>query len=417
MPKQLHQEGGTCWFYSILNAMILSKFGRRVLLKKVNAFYRSLSQEQKALFDNKYLCLKATPQNRGFVFLKFVMSFWKGKTYRGKTKKLIMNLGINENKAGNAGAFPNIEREKMLKTLKIPYSVMYSDKPEKFKGPGARSEMVIVRDSKSTKSIKMFDTTDKDPVLNIPLTLPGYPSYELDHAVLGIEFITMASHYNTPNVGEEGDHAISCIRLPNGEYRIVEPNGNQDPCVWTNPASVGAFFRNKWYKRTYGWNIVKWGYDSFVYVKNDSKLPKFDIGKEAAATAVTLGVNKEGHKILVGPRGGRYVQLAVGKEALPKTVRTPQSAATNGKNTQGRVIYKGPEGARYVIVVGKDGKRYKRYMRKIGPVAPVKTPPKKKPVGTNAKGRAIYKGVSGGRYVIVTGKDGKRYKKYMPKQK
>ena len=415
MPKQLHQEGGTCWFYSILNCMLLSKLGRRVLLKKVNAFYRSLSPDQKALFDNKYLCLKATPQNRGFVFLKFVWNFWKGRTYRGKAEKLVGNIGIeNANQKVITGAYANLERENMLRTLKIPFSVLYSDKPDKFKGPGARSEMVIKCDSSLKKPMGLYDISEKKPVglENIPLHLPGYPSFELDHATLSIKF-------KTEN-GREAGHAVSCIRLPNGEYRIIEPNGNQDPCIWTNPSAVRLFFKSGWYKEAYDWDITQWGYNSIVYVKNDSKLPKFDVGKEAAKTPVNLGVNKEGQKILVGPRGGRYVQLAVGKAARPErkalsTAKTPAKVEKNGTNSKGRVIYKGPEGGRFVIYQGPDGKRYKRYLKVEK--TPLKTPTKK-PVGTNAQGRAIYKGVSGGRYVIVTSKDGtRRYKKYMPKQK
>ena len=208
--------------------------------------------------------------------------------------------------------------------------------------------------------------------------------------------------------------------MPNGEYRIIEPNGNQDPCIWTNPSAVRLFFKSGWYKEAYDWDITQWGYNSIVYVKNDSKLPKFDVGKEAAKTPVNLGVNKEGQKILVGPRGGRYVQLAVGKAARPErkalsTAKTPAKVEKNGTNSKGRVIYKGPEGGRFVIYQGPDGKRYKRYLKVEK--TPLKTPTKK-PVGTNAQGRAIYKGVSGGRYVIVTSKDGtRRYKKYMPKQK
>lgn len=411
MPRQLVQEGGTCWFYSILNCMLLSKLGRRVLLKKVNSLYRSLSPEQKALFDNKYLCMKATPQNRGFVFLKFASNFWKGKVYRKKAEKLIGNLGINnaEHKAV-FGSYANMEREKMLRTLKIPFSVLYSDKPEKFKGPGTRNEMVIKCHSSLKKSMGMYEVSEKVQagLENIPLTLPGYPSFELDHATLSLS--------GKDKNGRTFGHAVSCVRLPNGEYRIIEPNGNQDPCEWTKPSAVRLFVKSGWYQEAYDWDITQWGYNSIVYIRNDSKLPKFLIGKE---TPVNLGVNKEGQKILVGPRGGRYVQLAVGKAARPekKALMTAKLPEKNGTNSRGRVIYKGPEGGRFVIYQGPDGKRYKRYLR-TGAAASVKTPAKKKPVGTNSKGRAIYKGPDGGRYVIVTSKDGtRRYKKYMPKQK
>ena len=391
--------------------MLLSRLGRRVLLKRVNAFYRGLSPEQKALFDNKYLCVKATPQNRGFVFLKFVANFWKGRVYRGKAEKLIGNVGITnaENKVV-FGSYANMEREKMLKTLKIPFSVMYADKPEKFKGPGARCEMVIVTDSSLKNPMGMYEVKDKIPedLKDIPLSLPGYPNYELDHVTISLK--------GTMNGGDRPlGHAVSCVRLPNGEYRIIEPNGNQDPCRWTSPKALRLYFKSGWYKEAYDWDVTSWGYNSIVYVKNDSKLPKFETDK----TPKSIGVNKEGQKILVGPRGGRYVQLAVGKAARPekKAFVTPRKVEKNGTNSKGRVIYKGPEGGRFVIYQGPDGKRYKRYLRS-GTPAPVKTPPKKKPVGTNSKGRAIYKGSGGGRYVIITSKDGsRRYKKYIPKEK
>lgn len=400
--------------------MLLSRLGRRVLLKRVNSFYRTLSPEQKVLFDNKYLCLKATPKNRGFVFLKFVMSFWRGKLYRKKTKELIANLAItNPDFKTMVGAHPNIERERMLRVLQIPYSVMFSDKPEKFTGPKPFSQMIVICDSSLKKPIQEIDVRVKNPGLkDIPLKLEGYPDFELDHAVLNIYGIFMKDGLGR-KAGSKLTHALSCVRLPGGEYKIIEPNGNQDPCIWTDPQALNLFVKSGWYKEAYEWDIYGWGFGSIIYVKNDSTLPKFDVGKDVAKTPVNLGVNKEGHKILVGPRGGKYVQYAVGKAARPEkkalaTASTPKKVEKNGINSKGRVIYKGPDGGRFVIVVGKDGKRYKRYIR--AGVA-IKTPAKKKPVGTNSKGRAIYKGPDGGRYVIVTSKDGKRYKKYMPKEK
>lgn len=385
--------------------MLLSRLGRRVLLKRLNTFYRTLSPEQKALFDNKYLCLKATPKNKGFVFLKFVANFWKGKIYRKKAEQLMANIGIsNTEYKATFGAYPNKERERMLTTIQIPYVAMYSDKQNQ-KAPKPFTQMVVVCDSSLKKPMGMFSTSVKIPpeVKNVPLTLSGYSSFELDHATLSFK--------GRDKSGKPLGHALSCIRAPNGEYRIIEPNGNQDPVRWTDPKAVHLFMKSGWYKEAYDWEITEWGYNALVYIRN-SNLPVFTQEK----TPVNLGRNKEGRTILQGPRGGRYVQYAVGKGAklIAKPVTETPKVEKVGTNIKGRVVYQGPDGGRFVIYT-RDGKRFKRYLKK-GTPSPIKTP-KKKPIGTNSKGRSIYKGPSGGRYVIVTSKDGKRYKKYLPGQK
>lgn len=403
MPIQLRQEGGSCWFYSILNCMLLSRLGRRVLWKRVTAFYNKLTGDQKAIFDNKYLCVKSTPQNRGFVFLKFVWNFWKGKIYRKKTTKLIENLGISDaNQKTTFGAYPNIEREHMLKTLQIPFLTIYADKLEKAQNPKPFTQMVIMCNSAVRNVIKLYITNEKIPAgePNLPLTLPGHPEFELDHAILSLKAVDAR--------GNGLGHAVSCIRLPNGEYRIIEPNGNQDPCRWYDPRNIHQYIRAGLYKDIYDWDIKSWGYTSAVYIRNDSIIPKFNQEK----TPVNMGKNKEGRNILIGPKGGRYVQYAHGRVARPlrkSIAATPQKVIQT--TSKGKAVYEGPDGGRFMITV-KDGKRYKVYLKKGS--TDVKTP-KKQSIGTNAHGRLIYKGPRGGRFVIATRKEGSRYKKYILK--
>ena len=413
MPAQLLQKGNTCWFYSILNCMLLSSLGRRLLLKYMKRFVKQLTPEQMELFKNKHLCVRATPKNQGFVFYKFIYSFWQGKLYKGKTKQLIENLRVpNPDAKIQYGGYVNIEREKMLATLKMPYSMVYTNKPEKTKIKPF-SEMVVVCNYEVKKPIQVVDTRIKGKlqVNDIPLKLEGHPEFHLDHAILQI-FGTVAEK-NTPV-----SHVLSCIRLPNGEYRIVEPNGAQDPCLWIDPVSINMFIKTGWYKDTYDWDIHSWGFNSIVYIKVDSKLPPFIPTLENSRRDIQVHsptpvrpVNKYGQPILMGPKGGRYVQYAVGKAYRPlrKFLGMTPKNTTNGVNSKGRAIYTGAKGGTYVILVNAKGQRYKKYLTEAKPVVI----PKKKPIGTNVLGRNIYRGPHGGRFVIIEVANGTKIKKYL----
>lgn len=84
------------------------------------------------------------------------------------------------------------------------------------------------------------------------------------------------------------------------------------------------------------------------------------------------GRNEKGRAIMVGPRGGMYVKLGKTKKYI-MTTRIPagmfnvnetgykninynKARAPYGSNSKGRVVYQGPSGGRYIKT--NKGKRY-----------------------------------------------------------
>jgi hypothetical protein len=46
------QTRGTCWFFSIINGFLLSDAGQKILFRSMEKFYKSLTDQEKAYFDD-----------------------------------------------------------------------------------------------------------------------------------------------------------------------------------------------------------------------------------------------------------------------------------------------------------------------------------------------------------------------------
>jgi len=303
----LKQTHTTCYFYSIINCMLLSKYGRRLLLYKLRKFYKTLSDEQKKSFLDPRLCFR----KENFSFYKFVYFYWTNVIKKRKTEKsaaLLENLGLNSNV--NRGANVILAREKIFNSVGVKFSNIFVDKTKQ--APiKSTSDVVVMRDSKVYKYITLTD--------NIPTVLPNNSDFVIDHGV-----IVMEGHRITDGVRKNFSHALSLVRLPNDDYKVIDSAGGGIKliCDWRNPKNFTKLFNAKWPYHSYGsaFNYDDWGYNSIVYVRKNQ--PIFSLSNLDSKTVtkptptMNLGVNEKGRKILRGPRGGKFVLLGRSKKYI-----------------------------------------------------------------------------------------------------
>jgi hypothetical protein len=282
--------------------MIVSKYGRRLLLSKIKTFYSKLSDEEKKNFMNPRLCFR----KEVFSFYKFVYFFWLNKYKKRKTghsAALLENVGLTPNVSRGANVI--VAREKILKACGIDFTNILYDKPKKTPIKNS-TQIVFVRDSRVYKYLPL-DT-------NIPMILPENSDFALDHAIIVLE------GYRITNGVRRGlSHALSCVRLPNDDFKIIDPTGLKLTCDWRNPKNFAKIFKADWPFHSYGstFGYDDWGYNSITYVRKNQ--PTFNLSTTTTnkpAQSANLGVNNKGRKILQGPRGGKFVLLGRSKRYI-----------------------------------------------------------------------------------------------------
>jgi len=363
MTKLLIQTKGTCWFYSNLNALLLSKYGRRVIFKYMIEFYNTLSDQKKAEFigGGGFKCVR-DPAVRKFYFYKFAYDFWFYQVQHAKG----LSPNLHENIANfkehpeffKTGAYPAEQRENILYGLDIPF--------QSFLG------------SKVTNSYIISKRNALNPrgYMNQRYASKEMGDYKLDNCVMII-----AGHNGTRMLS----HALAGIVTPDDKYIVVDSNGGKSfEEDWTTEEGLERILSHY---RPHFYNEIH--YSTIMYV-NPSKLPhfnKYEFTREKET-------NKKGREIHTGAKGGRFV-LEGNRKIYIKTV--PQKNASHASplvivNSKGRKIHTGAKGGRFVL----EGNR-KIYIKTV----PRKNASHASPlVIVNSKGRKIHTGAKGGRFVM-----------------
>ena len=126
------QSRGTCWFFSIINGFLLSDAGQKILFRSMEKFYKSLTDQEKAYFDDS---IEAPCPLRGDIiktkriyFYKFLDQYLCFKTgprsvsvKMGKSANILGGASLAGTLAkahvGGKGAFPGEELPKVLRHL------------------------------------------------------------------------------------------------------------------------------------------------------------------------------------------------------------------------------------------------------------------------------------------------------------
>lgn len=286
----LQQSGGTCWLYTILNSLILSKYGRRLVLKKMRQFYQRLPAYKKILFTITSNIGMYGYGNDEYAIFKFIYDFWTSNVSKtAKSPQLMQCLKINISKHTTG-------------------SHMYDERPGIYKVLG----------------IKPIDILDM-PTLSEPFVLPTKMknTYELDHASLVL--------YDVMLPYSSAAHAISCIRTPENVYKIIDSHGKTFECDWRKSDVLWAKLKQQYPTIT----SFKMEHVSYVWTE---KLPVFNTTLKLPPSPInnvksspvkrvsphnnsngkknykSVQVNSKGRTIHIGPRGGKYVLGTTGKK-------------------------------------------------------------------------------------------------------
>ncbi len=339
MKIGLIQVHGTCWFYSVVNCMLLSKLGRRILFRQMLEYFNKLNKVDKAHFFNVAKTCKKDPTKNLLYFYTFMFHFWATTLqYRkGNSPNLVTNVlpNLTRNQA-IVGRYPNEQREKMFNKLGITYTIM-----DVYKGGQITkdTDTLIIRNSESIS--KIFHV----PYFPLHKTIRNY---ELDSCLLRL----------VPKSGSKGNsHAIAGVRNPDtGAFYIVDSHGYTYDVDWSDGTKLVKILEIPRYTDKYD-RVV---FDSYMYV-NTTNLPVFDTklfkqvdSSPAPAPPPALGKNSKGRQIHKGARGGLYVLQGGRKIYTFKTASVAVSKPVSlGKNSKGRQIHKGARGGLYVLQGGR----------------------------------------------------------------
>ena len=183
------QTRDTCWFYSILNGFILSDEGKKILYVRLKEFYKKLTLNERAYFDDKFNApcpMKNLAKTKEIYFWKFIdqyLCFLSGpravSLKAGKSASVLRNVSLQGSLAkqaqGAKGAFPQDEISKILDHVgfKGAYYIKYADSPQEFHTT-RKPQFVVVRQNNASKTY----------MPKIPAGLMDDPNYELMCATL-----------------------------------------------------------------------------------------------------------------------------------------------------------------------------------------------------------------------------------------
>jgi hypothetical protein len=229
------QTRGTCWFYSILNGFILSEDGQKILYNRLKNFYKKLTLNERAYFDDEFNApcpMKNLVKTKEIYFWKFIdqyLCFMSGPRAAslkvGKSASILGGMSLQGTVAknlGGKGAYPQAEIGKILDHVGFAndYYFKYATDPPKFHA-GRKPQFVIVSESKWYARRYMDE---------IPSGLMADPKYELMCASLVI------ANTNANSRETHKWHAVAGY-VCNGKGYIYDSNQRKIfKCNWWNLA-------------------------------------------------------------------------------------------------------------------------------------------------------------------------------------
>ena len=228
------QSRGTCWFFSIINGFLLSDAGQKILFRSMEKFYKSLTDQEKAYFDDG---LDAPCPLRGDIiktkriyFYKFLDQYLCFKT---GPRSVSVKMGRSANVLGGAslagtlakahvggqGAFPGEEIHKILKHLGITnYTVADAFGHLPSQESQKRPPFVIC----------------KAPGRQIMSTLPKFRPGSYDKMCCSVTF----GNSRASNATEHKYHAVAGFVCGGKGYLFDSNQRKSFPCQWWNPEKL-----------------------------------------------------------------------------------------------------------------------------------------------------------------------------------
>lgn len=102
------QTHGTCWFYTILNGLLMSEGGQKLLYEKMVHFYRGLTPQEKSFFRDGIDA--PCPRGRNFKPIYFYKFLDQHFCFMSGPRKIQLQAGLSPQLLNNAGINVNLNR-------------------------------------------------------------------------------------------------------------------------------------------------------------------------------------------------------------------------------------------------------------------------------------------------------------------
>ena len=222
------QTRGTCWFFSIINGLLMSENGQKILFDHLEKFYKSLTAAEKAQFDDGVPapCVKDLIRVKRIYFYKFLDQYL---CFRSGPRSISLKAGRSANilggaslagtlaktHAGGQGAFTAEELPKVLKHLGIT-DYLEADKDGK-----------LPEDKKKQRPhFVVCKNGARGYMDNIPKFRPT--TYSLMCCSISI------GNTNASNATQHSFHAISGFVCDGKGYLFDSNQRKPFPCNWWN---------------------------------------------------------------------------------------------------------------------------------------------------------------------------------------
>ena len=222
------QTRGTCWFYSIINGFLMSSSGQKILFASLEKFYRGLTPEEKAYFDDgidapcplradiiktkriyfykfldQYLCYRSGPRSISVKAGKSV-NILGGVSLAGSLAKAHM---------GGQGAFPGEELPNVLKHLGLTDYLVADD-----------YGILPTADARKRPHFVVCKAKGRRPMPKVPLFRPGSYSKMCCSITIG--------NSNASNSTLHKFHAITGFVCDGKGYLFDSNQRKNFPCKW-----------------------------------------------------------------------------------------------------------------------------------------------------------------------------------------
>jgi hypothetical protein len=260
------QTRGTCWFFSIINGFLLSDAGQKILFEHLEKFYKDLSPDEKAQFDDGVPapCVKSLLTAKRIYFYKFLDQYL---CFRSGPRSMSLKAGKSANilggaslagtlakqNAGGKGGFPQEELPKILKHLGITDYIMTN-----------RHAHIPIADARKRPHFLVAVSSKSERVGRVAPFRPKTYSKMCCSVTIG--------NSKAPNSLQHKYHAITGYTC-NGKGYLFDSNQRKEfPCnwwVWNDLKRVVDNEVARFYDFFAGGQINYMGYNFVIFSRND----------------------------------------------------------------------------------------------------------------------------------------------------
>jgi hypothetical protein len=223
------QEGATCWFNSIMNGFVTSKYGQVIMYRAIAKYLHEKVLSRRELHD--FMDDELTYPQSGKLLTKFNFYKWfyrwlvMGYLPQRSSRIIMRNLTLSKRNTNmNAHVAPNQALFDILHRMDIDdFAVIDLNTGSELKSHPDPSFVVFT-------PVNLSWENPMNSLVSPHVTYNGR-NYHVDHASIGIRFL---------NGGAHSAHAITGIRCASdGSLKLIDSNVNEMfNCDWSNLLNI-----------------------------------------------------------------------------------------------------------------------------------------------------------------------------------